>query len=120
MPSPPLAHLQVVDLTDLRGALAGRLLADLGAEVVKVEPPRGDPGRWRPPFAGNQPGPDRSLPFLYRNANKRGVVIDLHDSDGWHRFCSRGTPSGPSAFAPAPTRRSTRARSAADQPATER
>ena len=85
---PPLGHLRVVELTDLRGALAGRLLADLGADVVKVEPPGGDPGRWRPPFVDDRPGPDRSLPFLYRNANKRGAIIDLHDADGWHRFCA--------------------------------
>ena len=82
----PLAHLRVVDLTDLRGALAGRLLADLGADVVKVEPPGADPDRLRPPFAGGVPGRDRSLPFLYRNANKRGVTLDLHDAGGWHRF----------------------------------
>src|SRR5438445_772045 len=83
----PLAHLCVVDLTDLRGAFAGRLLADLGADVVKVEAPRGDPGRLRAPFAGGVVAPDRSLPFLFRNANKRGAVIDLHSEDGWHRFC---------------------------------
>src|SRR5438094_645027 len=82
----PLAHLSVVDLTDLRGALAGRLLADLGADVVKVEPPGGDPVRLRPPFVGGVPGKDRSLPFLYRNANKRGVMLDLHDAGGWRRF----------------------------------
>src|SRR2546428_4186808 len=84
---PPLAHLRVVDLTDLRGAFAGRLLADLGADVVKVEPPRGDPGRFVPPFAGGVAAPDRSLPFLYRNANNRGAVLDLHEAGGWHRFC---------------------------------
>jgi crotonobetainyl-CoA:carnitine CoA-transferase CaiB-like acyl-CoA transferase len=39
-----LGHLGVIDLTDLRGALAGRMLAELGADVVKVEPPDGDPG----------------------------------------------------------------------------
>src|SRR2546427_519976 len=82
----PLAHLRVVDLADLRGALAARLLADLGADVVKIEPPGGDPGRLRPPFAGGVPGKDRSLPFLYRNANKRGVTLDLHDAAGWRRF----------------------------------
>jgi len=85
---PPLTHLRVVDLTDLRGAFAGRLLADLGADVVKVEPPRGDPGRSVPPFAGGVAAPDRSLPFLYRNANKRGAVLDLHEAGGWHRFCT--------------------------------
>jgi crotonobetainyl-CoA:carnitine CoA-transferase CaiB-like acyl-CoA transferase len=86
MATSPLAHLRVIDLTDLRGAFAGRLLADLGADVIKIEPPGGDPGRFRPPFAGNVSAPDRSLPFLYRNANKRGAVIDLHTSDGWRRF----------------------------------
>src|SRR5437016_2691078 len=82
----PLAHLRVVDLADLRGALAARLLADLVADVVKIEPPGGDPGRLRPPFVGGVPGKDRSLPFLYRNANKRGVTLDLHDAGGWRRF----------------------------------
>jgi len=82
----PLGHLRVVELTDLRGAFAGRLLADLGADVCKVEPATGDPGRLRPPFAGDVVAPDRSLPFLYRNANKRGVRLDLHDGDDWHRF----------------------------------
>src|SRR6185369_12250669 len=84
----PLAHLKVLDLTDLRGALAGRLLADLGADVLKVEPPHGDPGRLRPPFAGNVAAADRSLPFLFRNANKRGVVLDLHDAAGARRFAA--------------------------------
>ncbi len=82
----PLSHLRVVELTDLRAAFAGRLLADLGADVCKVEPPAGDPGRLRPPFAGDVAAPDRSLPFLYRNANKRGVRLDLHDATGWRRF----------------------------------
>ena len=86
--SGPLAHLTVLDLTDLRGALAGRLLADLGADVIKIEPPGGDPGRLHPPFAGNVAAPDRSLPFLYRNANKRGAVIDLHDREGAQRFAA--------------------------------
>ena len=71
----PLAHLRVVDLTDVRGALAARVLADLGADVVKVEPAEGDPGRLRGPFAGDVAAPDRALPFLYRNANKRGTRL---------------------------------------------
>src|SRR5262245_61433986 len=82
----PLAHVTVLDLTDLRGALAGRLLADLGADVIKIEPPGGDGGRMQAPFAGGVAAPDRSLPFLYRNANKRGTVIDLHDPAGAERF----------------------------------
>ena len=68
----PLAHLRVVDLTDVRGALAGRILADLGADVLKVELDGGDVGRKRAPFAGGVAAPDRALAFLYRNANKRG------------------------------------------------
>ena len=87
-----LGHLGVVDLTDLRGALAGRMLAELGADVVKVEPPDGDPGRLRPPFAGGRAAPDGSLPFLYRNAGKRGAVVDLETVAGRDRFerlCSR-------------------------------
>ncbi len=88
----PLEHIRVVDVTDLRGALAGRLLADLGADVIKVEPPGGDPGRVRPPFAGGVAAPDRSLAFLYRNANKRGAIIDLRDPRGQARLaelCAR-------------------------------
>ncbi len=84
----PLAHLTVLDLTDLRAALAGRLLADLGAEVIKIEPPGGDLGRLHPPFAGDVAAPDRSLPFLYRNANKHGACIDLHDPDGAAHFAA--------------------------------
>jgi crotonobetainyl-CoA:carnitine CoA-transferase CaiB-like acyl-CoA transferase len=86
MTDAPLSHLRVVDLTDLRGALAGRLLGDLGADVIKIEPSGGDPGRLQPPFAGGVAAPDRSLPFLYRHANKRGAVIDLYDAAGWDRF----------------------------------
>src|SRR6184192_4164304 len=82
----PLAHLRVLDLTDLRGALAGRILADLGAEVLKLEPPGGDPGRLRPPFAGGVVAPDRSLPFLYRNANKRSMRVDLARPEGRARL----------------------------------
>jgi len=82
----PLAHLRVVDLTDLRGAFAGRMLADLGADVVKIEPPGGDAGRLRPPFAGDVAAPDRSLAFLFRNANKRGAVLDLGTAAGRARL----------------------------------
>ena len=85
MPS-PLAHLRVLDLCDLRGALAGRMLGDLGADVLKVEPPGGEPSRLSAPFAGDQAAPDRSLAFLFRNANKGSVAIDLTDRSGRARF----------------------------------
>jgi len=62
------------------------MLADLGADVVKVEPPGGDADRLRPPFVGDLASPDRSLPFLFRHANKRGIVLDLHSAADWRRF----------------------------------
>jgi len=86
MPRTPLSHLRVVDLTDLRGALAGRLLADLGADVVKVEPPGGDADRLWPPLAGGVAAKDRSLAFLYRHANKRGATLDLGGPEGRRRL----------------------------------
>ena len=68
----PLAGVRVVDSTDERGELGGRLLADLGADVVRVEPPGGAGSRRLPPF-----GPDgTSLWFAVRNTNKRGVTLD--------------------------------------------
>jgi crotonobetainyl-CoA:carnitine CoA-transferase CaiB-like acyl-CoA transferase len=75
----PLAHVRAVELTDIRGALLGRILADLGAEVIKIEPPEGEDGRARPPFVGDSPGPERSLAFLHRNASKRSVTLALGD-----------------------------------------
>jgi len=66
----------VLDLAGPLGSYCGRLLADAGADVVKVEPPEGDPLRHRPPFAGDRPGPQSSLSFAYYHANKRGVVLD--------------------------------------------
>jgi crotonobetainyl-CoA:carnitine CoA-transferase CaiB-like acyl-CoA transferase len=78
----PLAHLRVVDLTDLRGALAGRIFADLGADVVRIEPRGGDGGRGTPPFVAG----GASLPFLFRNLGKRGVVLDLDGAGGRARL----------------------------------
>ena len=81
-----LQHLRVLDATDLRGALAGRLLADLGADVIKLAVAADERDRLRPPFAGQQAGVDRSLPFLYRHANKRGAVVDHRSVEGRARF----------------------------------
>lgn len=75
-----LSNLRVLDLADDSGLLCGRILADLGADVVKVEPPEGDLGRRVPPFADDRPGPDRSVTWLAGNVNKRGVTCNLgHD-----------------------------------------
>ena len=72
----PLDGVRVLDLAGPLGSYCGRLLADAGADVVKVEPPEGDSLRRRPPFAGDRPDPEGSLSFAYYHANKRGVVLD--------------------------------------------
>jgi crotonobetainyl-CoA:carnitine CoA-transferase CaiB-like acyl-CoA transferase len=69
---------RVLDLTDARGLLAGRMLADLGADVVAAEPPEGNPARRTPPFLDeDEPGGDQSSLFwdVY-GANRRGVQFD--------------------------------------------
>ena len=71
-----LRGLRVVDLCTESGQLAGRILADLGAEVLVVEPPAGDPLRARGPFFGGAPHPDRGAAWIARNLGKRGLVID--------------------------------------------
>jgi benzylsuccinate CoA-transferase BbsE subunit len=85
-----LGDLRVVELVggDIWGAAAvahcARILADLGADVVKAEPPEGDPVRRVPPFIGDRPAPDRGLLFVALNANKRSVVLapgDLSSRD---------------------------------------
>jgi benzylsuccinate CoA-transferase BbsE subunit len=78
--------LRVLDLADENGALCGRILADLGADVVKVEPPGGDPGRRVPPFANDRPDPERSLTWLSFNAGKRGITCNLDTPTGRDLF----------------------------------
>jgi crotonobetainyl-CoA:carnitine CoA-transferase CaiB-like acyl-CoA transferase len=72
----PLSGMRVVDLADVRGELCGRVLADLGADVVRVEPPGGASSRRLAPFA---PDGKTSLYFAFRNAGKRGATLDLAD-----------------------------------------
>ncbi|HVM53800.1 MAG TPA: CoA transferase [Acidimicrobiales bacterium] len=77
-----LSPYRVLDLTTDRGWLTGKLLADLGADVVKVEPPGGDPGRRRGPYAGEVPHPEESLGWWFFNRGKRGITLDLDRADG--------------------------------------
>ena len=72
-----LGHLRVIELGDIPASYAARWFADLGADVIKVEPPGGDPNRLLPPFAGNIEGRERSLTFIHANTNKRSIVLDL-------------------------------------------
>ena len=77
-----LAGLRVVELCDEKGALAGKLFADMGAEVIKVEPLAGDPTRSYPPFLDDEPGLERSLYFWHYNTSKLGVTLDLEQEAG--------------------------------------
>jgi CoA:oxalate CoA-transferase len=74
----PLTALRIVEYsTSIAAAASGKVLADLGAEVIKVEPPRtGDPARYHGPFSDDLPDPERSGLFLSLNGNKRGVTLD--------------------------------------------
>jgi hypothetical protein len=77
-----LAPYRVLDLSDRKGWLCGRIMGDLGADVVKVEPPGGDAGRRVGPFYGDDPDPGKSLAWLAYNANKRGVTLALDTGTG--------------------------------------
>jgi crotonobetainyl-CoA:carnitine CoA-transferase CaiB-like acyl-CoA transferase len=77
-----LGALRVVDLTDHRGLLCGQILADLGADVVQVEPPGGSPARRLGPFARDVADPERSLFWWAYARNKRGVTLALDRPDG--------------------------------------
>jgi benzylsuccinate CoA-transferase BbsE subunit len=77
-----LHGIRVLDLTAEPGFFAGKLLGDLDADVVKVEPPAGDPARRRGPFWGDVADPDRSLVWLAMNGSKRGITLDLERPRG--------------------------------------
>lgn len=81
-----LNGLRVLDLTDESGHLTGRILADLGAEVIKVEPPGGDASRQKGPFVGGVPDPDCGAQWLARNAGKQTTIIDLNNAAGFERL----------------------------------
>jgi crotonobetainyl-CoA:carnitine CoA-transferase CaiB-like acyl-CoA transferase len=77
-----LGGLRVVELGDELGEYCGKVLAGLGADVVRVEPPGGAVTRTYGPFYRDQPHPDRSLYFWHHNLGKRSVVLDLDTPDG--------------------------------------
>ena len=83
---PPLDGIRVIEVAGLPSAFAGRQLAELGAEVILVEPLSGAPSRHRVPYLGGEPGLERSLHHLHFNAGKRSVVLDLAGAEGAEQF----------------------------------
>jgi crotonobetainyl-CoA:carnitine CoA-transferase CaiB-like acyl-CoA transferase len=81
-----LEGLRVVELASDRAAYAGKLLGDLGADVIVVEPPGGHASRSYGPFVDDQPDPDRCLWWWNYNTSKRSVVLDLDTEDGRAAF----------------------------------
>lgn len=95
-----LAGLRILDLTDLKGAMCAKLLGDMGADVIKIEPPEGDATRRIGPFLDDKPHrrgnvsstrhetldtsplSERSLLFWFYNTSKRGVTLDLNQPAG--------------------------------------
>jgi len=75
-----------LDLTDEKGFLCGRILADLGAKVIKIEPPQGDPARKLAPFYQDIPHPERSLYWFAYNVNKKGITLNIETRDGQELF----------------------------------
>ena len=73
---------RILDLTDQKGHLCGRILGDMGADVVKIEPPQGDPSRNIGPFYHDEPDPEKNLNWFFTNANKRGITLDPATPDG--------------------------------------
>jgi crotonobetainyl-CoA:carnitine CoA-transferase CaiB-like acyl-CoA transferase len=83
LPTQALAPYRVLDLTGGNGWLCGRMLADLGAEVIKVELPGGDPGRRVGLFANPaHPDPEENLGWWFHNRGKLSITLDLNDPAG--------------------------------------
>src|SRR5918995_1025542 len=76
-----LTGLRILDCTRRMGGYCGLLLANLGAEVILIEPPGGDAARHEGPFKDDIPNPDGSLSFAAYQTNKRGIVLDLNSDD---------------------------------------
>jgi len=82
----PLAGLRVLELTSEHAQFCGKLMADLGADVIKIEPPGGQETRNIGPFLDDQPDPERSLYFWHYNTSKRGVILDITMPEGQEAF----------------------------------
>ncbi|MBI4332313.1 MAG: CoA transferase [Chloroflexi bacterium] len=81
-----LSGLRALDLTDEKGALCGKILADLGVDTIKIEKPGGDSARDIPPFYHGEVDPRKSLNWFSYNTNKRGITLNLETGDGQALF----------------------------------
>ena len=81
-----LEGCRALDLTDEKGFLCGKILADLGVDVIKVEKPGGDPSRRLGPFWHDEADPEKSLYWFAYNNNKRGITLDIETNDGKQIF----------------------------------
>ena len=85
-PKAALHGIRVLDASGPAGAYCSKLFADLGADVVLVEPPAGHALRRRGPFIGDVEDGERSIPFAYFHTSKRGVTLDLDRREGQESF----------------------------------
>jgi len=83
-----LSGIRVLDLADEKASFCSKLLADLGAYVIKIEKPGGDPSRKIGPFLGNSAHPEKSLFFFHNNTNKLGITLNLENGAGREIFLS--------------------------------
>lgn len=81
-----LHEVRVIDLADEKAGFCSKILADLGASVIKIEKPGGDSYRWKGPFFENLPSPETSLSFCYSNTNKQGITLDIEKDEGKEIF----------------------------------
>lgn len=81
-----LSPYKVLDLSDEKGMLCGKLLSDMGAEVIKIEKPGGDRARLRGPFIDNKPEPEKSLFWFAFNLGKKGITLDIEKEKGKELF----------------------------------
>ena len=81
-----LSCYRVLDLSNEKGFFCGRMLGDLGADIIKIEKPGGDKSRSIGPFYNDIPDPEKSLYWYAFNANKRGITLDVETSDGKEIF----------------------------------
>lgn len=82
----PLEPYRVLDLTEGYCQVCGKILGDLGADVIKVEPPQGSPTRKIGPFYRDIPHPEKGLAWFAYNNNKRGITLNIESADGKQIF----------------------------------